>query len=173
MSAWLRKRDGSIIYVERDGVGGWFEVPPRFWPDPLPVGLVPPKVDSGEPASKQPTPGAVRQFLREIGRRGGLQRCRNFARRFPRGWIRFQRRYRCNPRDVKAAPMKANEEVRNWLRGAASRGGQARARKHSREQLRAWAASGGYAKAAKSKRACPPAQAIAGKQACEAMRQTC
>lgn len=163
---WRWKYDGSVDYVERDGVGGWIEVPERFWPDPLPVApaAVPAKPSGAGPTDKPTTPGEVRQFMCQIGRRGGLQRCRNFARRTPRGWIRFQRRYRCNPHDVKAAPMGANEDVRNWLRGAASRGGRARAQKRSPEELRAWAAKGGYAKAAKSKRASLPAQAIPGKQ---------
>lgn len=158
---WLWKYDGSVAYVERDGVGGWIEVPQRYWPSPSPLAPAPAPV---EPISKQPAPGDFREFMRDIGRRGGLQRCRNFARRTPRGWIRFQRRYQCDPHDVKATPMEANEDVRNWLRGAASRGGHARARKYPREQLRAWAAKGGHAKAAKSRWASPSAQGIAGKQ---------
>src|SRR5947209_5913879 len=106
----------------------------------------------------------VRQFLREIGQRGGLHRSRNYARRNFRKGVRFWQRYGSNPNKVAAAPVKASPEQRRYLRTYASRGGQARARKCSREQLRAWAAKGGRARAAKRRQASSPAQAVAGKQ---------
>lgn len=148
MSPWLRKRDGSIVYVMRDGIGGWIEVPPQYWPDPPRVAESP-KPDRAEPTSDLATPCAVLQFMREIGRRGGRERCRNFARRTVRGWIGFKKRYGCDPCEVNAAPVRASPEVRPCLREFASRGGRSRAHKYPREQLRAWAAKGGHAKAAK------------------------
>jgi hypothetical protein len=140
--------------------------PPEYWPDPPPAGLgaVPPKQDGTVPTRKPPTPGAVRQFMHEIGRRGGHERCRNHARRTSRGWIRFNRRYQCDPNQVSAAPVTASQEVWHHLRAFASRGGQERARRYPKETLRAWAAKGGYAKAEKSKRASSPALDVAGKQ---------
>jgi hypothetical protein len=163
---WLRKYDGTVVYVERDGVGGWIEVPPKYWPDPPParLGAVPPKQDGAVPTRRPPTPGAVRRFMHEIGRRGGHERSRNFARRTSRGWIRFNRRYQCDPSHVTAAPVSASPEVRTHLRAFASRGGQERARRCPKETLRAWAAKGGHAKAEKSKRASSPGQSVAGKQ---------
>lgn len=65
---------------------------------------------------------------------------------------------------MKAAPVMASPEVRQYLRGNASLGGQERVRKYSPEQLKAWAAKGGRAKAAKRKQAPSPAQSVAGKQ---------
>lgn len=102
--------------------------------------------------------------MREIGRRGGFERCRSLARRYPRLWVRFHRRYGSNPNEVKAAPVMANETERRFLHAFASRGGQARARRYPKETLRAWAAKGGYAKAAKSNQARSPAHDVAGKQ---------
>jgi general stress protein YciG len=163
---WRWKRDGTVDYIERDGCGGWIEVPPKYWPDPPParLGAVAPRPDSAGPTFKPPTPSAVRQFMREIGRRGGHERCRNHARRTSRGWIRFGRRYECDPSQVIAAPVTASQEVWHHLRAFASRGGRSRAQKYPREQLRAWAAKGGRAKAEKFRRASLPAQDVAGKQ---------
>jgi hypothetical protein len=159
---WLRKYDGSVTYVERDGVGGWIEVPSKYWPDPSPVApaAVPPKPIGAVPTDKPTTPSEVRQFMCQIGRRGGLQRCRNFARRTPRGWIRFKRRYQHDPSQVSAAPVSASPEVQTHLRECASRGGQERARRYPRETRRAWAAMGGRAKAAKSRRPPVPQHSI-------------
>jgi hypothetical protein len=115
-------------------------------------------------AQSNASPEPVRQFLREIGRRGGLERCRRLARRYPRLWARFHRRYGSNPNEVKAPLIRANEMERRYLRTFASRGGQARARRYPKETLRAWAAKGGYAKADKLKQARPSTQPVAGKQ---------
>ncbi len=159
---WRWKRDGIVDYVEPDGIGGWFEVPPQYWPSPPParLGAAPPNPDTSRP----PAPVAARQFMRDIGRRGGHERCRNHARRTVRGWIRFSRRYQCDPNDVIADRVTASPDVRQWLSQLARRGGRARARKYPREQLREWAAKGGHAKAAKAKNNFLPAQGIAGKQ---------
>lgn len=113
------------------------------------------------------TTDAMRQFMRRIGRRGGHERSRNFARRNVRCRARFWHLHRCNPNETKAAPVCASIEEWHCLREFASRGGKARARKYPREQLRAWAAKGGHAKAAKSKRVSLPPQGIAGKQSDE------
>jgi hypothetical protein len=120
--------------------------------------------DSATLTSKPPTPAAVRQFLREIGRRGGLQRSRNFARRDPRGWMRFLQRYRSHPNRVTAAPVTASSEVWHCLRAYANLGGQKRARRYPSAMRRAWAAKGGYAKAAKFRKASTGTQGVAGKQ---------
>jgi hypothetical protein len=102
--------------------------------------------------------------MREIGRRGGFERSRSLARRYPRLWVRFHRRYGSNPNEVKAPPVMANETEQQYLRAFASRGGQARARRYPKETLRAWAAKGGYAKAAKLKQPSSPKHDVAGKQ---------
>ena len=120
-----------------------------------------------QPTVGSTTPESLRQFLRQIGRRGGLMRSRNFARRDAGCYLRFRRRYGYSPKEVIATPFKASLEVWQHLRAQASRGGRARARKYSPEQLRAWAAAGGRAKAekaAKAKQVSSPAQAVAGKQ---------
>ena len=66
MSPWRRRRDGSIVYAERNPDGSWFEMPapcdpPSFTSPPVPV----------TSATEKPSmPASVRQFLREIGRPG-------------------------------------------------------------------------------------------------------
>lgn len=113
---------------------------------------------------KLPISETMRQFYREIGRQGGLERSRRFARRSPRCWLRFHRQYHCDPNRVKARPARATPEQRRYLRANAIRGGQARARKCSPERRKAIAAMGGRAKAAKRKQASSPVQSVAGKQ---------
>jgi len=113
------------------------------WPSLLPGATKP------ERACKPTTPDPVPQHLREAGRRGGLQRSRNYALRDLRKGVRFWRRYGSNAKDVTAAPVKAGPEVHRLLRTYASRGGRARADKYPPEMRRAWAALGGHAKAAK------------------------
>lgn len=116
-------------------------------------------------ATSEPiVPDNVRQHLRETGRRGGLQRARNYALRSIREGAGFWRRYHYSPDKVTARPVTATREVREQLRILASRGGQARACKCSREQLKAIAAMGGRAKAAKFRQPALPAQPVAGKQ---------
>jgi len=120
-----------------------------------------------ESACKPPVPQAVRQHLREAGRRGGLQRSRNFAKRFPRLWARFCRRYGHSPNGMRAALVRASPEVQQYLLTYASRGGRARAERHSHEELAAIAAKGGRAKAekaAKLKQEALCASAVAAKQ---------
>lgn len=155
---WVRKSDGSLAYGYRQGDGNWYLVPREFWPA-SPPGYGP----DGQPCASPPTmpvaprpaPGAIRQFMRDIGERGRNERCRRFACRNVRAWIRFCRRYGYSPNRVKAAPVMASPEVRRYLRGNASLGGQERARKYTSEQLKAWAAMGGRAKAAKRRRLPP------------------
>jgi general stress protein YciG len=123
-----------------------------------------PEATKPEFTCKPTTPDAVRQHMREIGRRGGLQRSRNYARRNVRKGVRFWQRYASNPNEVKAPPVKASPEARRYLRIYASRGGQARACKYGPEQLKAIAAKGGRAKAAKRRQVSFPTQPVAGKQ---------
>jgi general stress protein YciG len=116
---------------------------------------------------KPTTPDAVRQHMREIGRRGRLQRSRNYALRSPRCWTRFCGEYGHSPNGWTAAPVKASPEVQQHLRTYASGGGRARAARHSHEERAAIAAKGGRAKAekaAKSKQAALCASAVAAKQ---------
>jgi hypothetical protein len=177
VAAWGRNRDGSVVYVLRDGAGGWVEVPREYWPEP-PASLAP--ASSRQPRTPEPgrlaeeppgtlskAPEPVRQFLRESGRRGGLERARSFASHIPRCALRFNQLYECNPHEVRAAPISASPEVRQRLREFASRAGRERARRYPKDTLRAWAVKGGHAKAAKRRSAFlarHPAQDIAGKQ---------
>ncbi len=101
-------------------------------------------------------PDAVRPFLCKIGRRGGHERSRNHARRTVRGWIRFNRRYQCDPSEVSATPVSASPGVWHYLRDFASRGGRSRAQKYPREQLRAWAAKGGPREGSQIETGVPP-----------------
>jgi hypothetical protein len=126
-----------------------------------------PEATKPESTFKPPIPDAVRQHLREAGRRGGLQRSRNYALRSPRCWTRFRRRYGHTPKGVKAAPVKAGPEVQRHLRTYGSLGGRARAERRSHEELAAIAAKGGRAKAekaAKLKQAALCVSAVPAKQ---------
>lgn len=118
---------------------------------------------------KLPILETMRQFYREIGRRGRLERSRRFARRSVSGWTRFCRRYGSSPKDVISVPVRASREVLEHLCANARRGGQARARKYTPEQLKAWAAMGGRAKAANRRQASSPAPACT-RQAAAAAR---
>ncbi len=164
MSPWLRKRDGSVVWAVRMPDGSWCEYPPDFKPNIQPYPTMVRCDFSSRLNRASGVPDALRQFLREIGRRGRLERSRNHARRTVRGWIRFNRRYQCDPGSVSAQAVNASPDVRQWLSELARRGGRARARKYSREQLRAWSAKGGHAKAAKAKNNSLPGQGVAGKQ---------
>jgi hypothetical protein len=143
----------------------------REWLDRVRAGQEPdwcnllPEATKPQFTCKPTTPDAVRQHMHEIGRRGGLQRSRNYARRNVCKGIGFWQRHGSNPNKVVVAPVKTSPEQRGYLRTYASRGGQARARRYPKETLRAWAAKGGHAKAAKSKQASYCTQAVAGKQA--------
>jgi len=105
----------------------------------------------------------IRQFLREAGKRGGLERSRRFAARSERCRQRFERMYGADPNRVKPAPVRASDATRDGLKEFASRGGQARTRKYTREQRSAWAAKGGYTIAAKRRAASSSEECVAGK----------
>lgn len=62
---WLRKYNGSVVYVERDGVGGWFEVPEQFWPKRLPTPALE-STKSGVPAPTDPRPMSVGSWARSV-----------------------------------------------------------------------------------------------------------
>ena len=112
-------------------------------------------------------PEMMRQFWKDIGRQGGFQRSRNYARRNVRKGVQFWRRHGCNPHQVKARPVKASPGQRRYLHTYASLGGRARAANHSHEELAAIAAKGGRAKAekaAKLKQAALCVSAVAAKQ---------
>jgi len=87
----------------------------------------------------------IRQFLREAGKWGGLERSRRCAARSERSRQRFERIYGADPTRVKPAPVRAGNAISDGLEATR----QARARKYTREQRSAWAAKGGHAKAAK------------------------
>jgi general stress protein YciG len=126
-----------------------------------------PEATKPEFTCKPSIPNTVHQHMREAGRRGGLQRSRNYARRSPRCWTKFCRQYGHTPNGMTAALVKANPEVQQHLRTYASLGGKARAARHSHEELAAIAAKGGRAKAekaAKLKQAALCSSAVAAKQ---------
>lgn len=107
--------------------------------------------DSTGTTSTSPTPDMMRQFMREIGRRGAYQRSLNFARRSVRSRARFMQRWRLDPNQARTCLFSATSDERHWLKEFASRGGRARAVRYSHEQLRAWAAKGGHARARRAK----------------------
>src|SRR5947208_12902349 len=81
MSPLLRKPDGSVVEVFRNPDGSWFEVP-QFRPHV-------PSVSQPKPASSAARPLSlenVRQFLREIGRRGGQARAARHTRQEIADW---------------------------------------------------------------------------------------
>jgi hypothetical protein len=150
---WMRKRDNSPVVT----VGS------RAWLESLRAGAQERIV--AEHTSV--VPEEMRQFTRTIGRRGGLQRSRNYARRNFHKGVRFWQRYGSNPNKVAATPVKASPEQLRYLRIYASRGGTARAARLNREERAAIAAKGGRAKAekaAKLKQVALCASAVAGKQ---------
>jgi hypothetical protein len=80
MTYWLRKGDGSIVYALRNPDGSWVEFP-AF----------------DEPPAAQPSASAqigsamsIRQFLREIGRRGGQARAARHSRAELAAWGRVR-----------------------------------------------------------------------------------
>ena len=85
MSPLLRKPDGSVVEVFRNPDGSWFEVP-QFRPHV-------PSVSQPKPASSAARPLSlenVRQFLREIGRRGGQARAARHTREELSAWGRVR-----------------------------------------------------------------------------------
>ena len=83
MSQLLRKRDGSVAYAIHNPDGSWFEMPAQ---DAQPQA-------SGNrlPASPNTSaPDHVRQFLREIGRRGGQARASRHSREQIASWGRVR-----------------------------------------------------------------------------------
>jgi hypothetical protein len=86
MSPWLRRRDGSVVYAERNPDGSWFEMPapcdpPSFTSPPVPV---------TPPTEKPSMPASVRQFLREIGKGGGHARAARHSRDEISAWGRVR-----------------------------------------------------------------------------------
>jgi hypothetical protein len=77
MGYFLRKRDGSRVYAMHLPDGSWFEMPP---PDDAPSAASVPVPEIASPRAQPFTPGGVRQFLREIGKRGGQARARRHSR---------------------------------------------------------------------------------------------
>ena len=73
---WLRKRDGSVVYAIRNPDGSWFEAPPDFAPEDQPI-----RASS-----------LLREFLREIGRKGGQSRARRHSREELAAWGRVRRK---------------------------------------------------------------------------------
>jgi hypothetical protein len=73
----LLKRDGSISYGFHNPDGSWVEIP---WQDDQPISA---------PVSSQAqvsTAGNVREFLRQIGRKGGLVRASRHNRQQLAAW---------------------------------------------------------------------------------------
>jgi hypothetical protein len=74
VSPWIRKRDGSVVYAIRNPDGSWFEAPPGVPPDDQPI-----RASS-----------LLREFLREIGRKGGKERARRHTREALSKWGRVR-----------------------------------------------------------------------------------
>ena len=83
MGYWLRKRDGSRVYAMHLPDGSWFEMPA---PDDSPLVAIAPVPEIAPPVVQTSTAGSVRQFLREIGKRGGQARARRHSREELAGW---------------------------------------------------------------------------------------
>jgi hypothetical protein len=80
MTYQLRKRDGSIVDTLRNPDGSWVEFP-AFDEQPA----------SQQAASAQiATAATIRQFLREIGRRGGQARAARHSRAEIAAWGRVR-----------------------------------------------------------------------------------
>jgi hypothetical protein len=106
----MRQRDGSIAYGYRQGDGNWFLVPREYWPDPPPGytrdgQALPPESAPSTPAHGHETghktrstvevlapysSAHVRDFLRQIGRLGGLARARRHRRDELAAWGRVR-----------------------------------------------------------------------------------
>jgi general stress protein YciG len=71
---WLRKRDGSVVYAIRNPDGSWFEAPLDLIPGSQPI-----RASS-----------LLREFLREIGRKGGQSRARRHSREELAAWGRVR-----------------------------------------------------------------------------------
>ena len=73
----LRKRDGSRVNAIRQPDGSWFETPA---PDDTTFAVRIPLPEITLLSAQPLTSGNVRQFLREIGKRGGQARARRHSR---------------------------------------------------------------------------------------------
>lgn len=83
----LLRRDGTISYGFHSPDGSWVEVPP---PDGQPHSSGSPVPMPRPPIAQSSTPGDVRQFLREIGRRGGQARAARHSRAEIAEWGRVR-----------------------------------------------------------------------------------
>lgn len=77
MSPWMIKRDGSVVFGIRNPDGSWWEIPARY---DLPPAMNAPPPGTASSASQSSPTGNVREFLREIGKRGGQERARRHSR---------------------------------------------------------------------------------------------
>jgi hypothetical protein len=89
MSPLLRKRNGSVVYAERNPDGSWFEMPA---PDDQPVPFSAPIRRNGSFTAQSSAPESVRQYMREIGKRGGKARAARHSRAEIAAWGRVRRK---------------------------------------------------------------------------------
>ncbi len=85
MSPLLRKPDDSVVEVFRNPDGSWFEVP-----EVRPHAAIASGSKIVSPAGHSVAPESIRQFLREIGRRGGQARAARHNREELSAWGRVR-----------------------------------------------------------------------------------
>ena len=92
MTPLWRKRDGSIVEVTRNPDGSIVEIPIASAQPVLSAMRV---TNAGQSFTVEPSaPGNVRQFLREIGRRGGQARAARHSREDIAEWGRRRHKSR-------------------------------------------------------------------------------
>ena len=81
------KRDGSISYGFRNPDGSLFELPPDDQPSSWSA-----SVELAPSSASASASGNVREFLREIGRKGGLARAAKHSREKIAAWGRVRKK---------------------------------------------------------------------------------
>jgi hypothetical protein len=82
----LKRRDGSVVHAMRNPDGSWVEMPA---PSDQPSATSASAPESGATAATY-APGSIREFLREIGRRGGKARAARHSRDEIAAWGRVR-----------------------------------------------------------------------------------
>lgn len=91
MSPLLRKRDGSVAYAIHNPDGSWFEMPAQDAQTQASGNRLPASPRQVVTAdAKNSAPDPVRQFLRDIGKRGGQARASRHSREQIAAWGRVR-----------------------------------------------------------------------------------
>jgi len=85
----LIRRDGTVSHGFHNPDGTWFEVP---YTSHRPSASSRSAPEVSPPIAQSSAPGEVRQFLREIGRRGGKSRAARHTRAEIAEWGRVRRK---------------------------------------------------------------------------------